>query len=279
MQEQTETKPTLPCSADAASPLDNYPTGKLFLSSSSFSCQQTSSSCLVTFPSVPTGLFPFLEVVHNSRKDKVEGEGEQVLSVQPHSVTEASSLILPSPQEQSTDSPDDHPINTAGTAETGQCAVPWAGDSQRVKPTSRSWNYAQLDVAKDSGDGTGSFKKFTSYLPLSSSIIILSHSLALILLLGGTWMQGMLQHCQGHFKAGPGLEHPPCYTHRHPHYRAGAAGKGQQSPWTPGLNCPSYEGRHQDLWRSLPSQHCHSRDPKPLVLISSHDVMDDKRQD
>lgn len=171
MQEQTETKPALPCSADAASPLDNYPTGKLFLSSSSFSCQQTSSSCLVTFPSIPTGLFPFLEVVHNSRKDKVEGEGEQVLSVQPHSVTEASSLILPSPQEQSTDSPDDHPINTAGTAETEQCAVPWAGDSQRVKPTSRSWNYAQLDVAKDSGDGTSSFKKFTSYLPYPHQLL------------------------------------------------------------------------------------------------------------
>lgn len=62
-------------------PLEIYPTGKLFLSSSSFSCQQTSSSCLVTFPSIPIGLLPFLEVVHNNRKDKVVGEGEQVLSV------------------------------------------------------------------------------------------------------------------------------------------------------------------------------------------------------
>lgn len=166
----------------------------------------------------------------------------------------------------------------ASTAETGQCALPWAGDSHRVKLTSRSWNYAQLYVPKGSGDATGSFKRFTSYLPLSSSII-LSHSLALIRLLGGTWMQGMLQHCQGHYEAGRGLERPPCYTHRHPHYRVRAAGEGQQTPWSPGLSCPSYEGRHQDLWKSLPSQHCHSQDPKLLVLISSHDVMDDKRQD
>lgn len=57
-------------------PLDNYPTEKLFVSSSSFSCQQTSSFCLVTFLSIPTGL-SFLR----SRKDKVEREGEQVFSV------------------------------------------------------------------------------------------------------------------------------------------------------------------------------------------------------
>lgn len=51
-------------------PSDSYPAGEFFLSSSSFSCQQTSSSCLVTFPSIPMGLFPSLKVVHNSRQDR-----------------------------------------------------------------------------------------------------------------------------------------------------------------------------------------------------------------
>lgn len=51
-------------------PSDSYPAGEFSPSSSSFSCQQTSSSCLVTFLSIPIGFFPSLEVVHNSRKDR-----------------------------------------------------------------------------------------------------------------------------------------------------------------------------------------------------------------
>lgn len=122
MQEQTETKPAQPCSA--ASPIRQLPHWKVIPLLILLRLPAKSSSCLVTFLSVPTGLFTFLEVVHNSRKDKVEGEGEQVLSVQPHIMTEAPSLFLPSPQVQHTDSPDDTLINTASTAETGQCAVP-----------------------------------------------------------------------------------------------------------------------------------------------------------
>lgn len=122
VQEQTETKPAQPCSA--ASPIRQLPHWKVIPLLILLRLPAKSSSCLVTFLSVPTGLFTFLEVVHNSRKDKVEGEGEQVLSVQPHIMTEAPSLFLPSPQVQHTDSPDDTLINTASTAETGQCAVP-----------------------------------------------------------------------------------------------------------------------------------------------------------
>lgn len=134
-----------------------------------------------------------------------------MLSVWPRSMTNASPLIPPSPAEQHTDSPGDFPTSTRQQKErcSGNrtaCFAMSRGCSQGQ--THKVWDYTQLRVPKGSREATGSFKRFTSclsphrLLPISS-IIILAHSLALIRLLGGTWMQGMLQHCQGHYEAGP----------------------------------------------------------------------------
>lgn len=80
MQEQTETKPALPCSADAASPIRHLSHWKV-IPLLILLRLPANIILLLTFPSIPIGLFSFLEVVHNRRKDKVEGEGEQALSV------------------------------------------------------------------------------------------------------------------------------------------------------------------------------------------------------
>lgn len=191
-------------------------------------------------------------------------------------MTNASTLILPPPWKQHTDSPNNilhqHSKRISSTVETGQYALSWAEDAPRVTDSGTTCSYTYPKAAERLPAASEGLHHTS---PHPSSIIILSHSLALIRLLGGTWMQGMLQHCQGHYEAGLGLGCPPGSTHRHPHSRVGAAGKRQWSPQTPGLGCPSYEERHQDLWRSLLSQHSHSQDPKLLVLISCCDVMDD----
>lgn len=108
MQEQTETKPALPCSADAASPIRDLPHWKVIPLLILLQLPANIVLLLSYLSFHPHRTLSFLR--SGSQQQKRQSRGRRGASaVCVASQYEASSLILPSPQEQHTDSPDDPP--------------------------------------------------------------------------------------------------------------------------------------------------------------------------
>lgn len=215
MQEQTETKPAQPCSA--ASPIRQLPHWKVIPLLILLRLPANIIFWLSYISFCPHRTLYFLRSGPQQQKRQSRGRrGTSALCVASHYDWDPIfNPAIPTGAAHWFPWWPPHQHSKHSRNRTVCCAM--SREFSEDQTYKQIWNYTQLYAPKGSRDATGSFKKFTSYLPLSSSIIILSHSLALIRLLGGTWMQGMLQHCQGHYKASLGLESPPCYTHRHPH--------------------------------------------------------------